>query len=915
MLPVTAQPKEIVRLRMLCADPASERADQANNLGCLLLAQGDLVEAHHWLTRATQLDPTAWEFHRNLAQAHLQLGSRDEALQSLRHSHQAAPGHIEALLPLMDALLACQKFGEAAALFERYQERSELNVSGRVTLRNLLNAHRSAIGSSPELLLLWGKLEGQLGMVPAAVELIDRLLEICPNHAEGWRERGLLKAGSGKLEDAIACLARVTELNPADWAAWNDAGCCLRAMGRNDEAKHWMLQAVAKAPERATLHANLALIDFELNDYVPCARHLSNAFDRDPLNPEALHTQAMLLSATGQHREAEAVDLQALAVKPDYPAARLGLALSMLTQGRLREGFAAYEARWVGSDRAEQQKQPTVSRPQWHGQPMLPGARIAVLPEQGFGDQLQFARFVPRLLEHFHDVTWVVPQELQRLFESSFADERINIVNGIDEGMARSVDVELPLLSLPLVLGVDLADLARPGPYLAPPPQLVERWRSRVASIDGLKVGIAWQGRPTLSKNALRNCAAELFAALAMPGVQLVSLQRDAELPDPALALPWVDECADFADTAALVSQLDLVISVDTALVHLSGALGVPVWLLNRLGSEWRWMEGRDDSPWYPSMRLFNQAEFKDWAPTMERVKRALQAHVAGQSLADGEAPEAPDPDATTPRAGAQAAPSRRLVATRHGTFIINRHDQYVGGSLAHYGEYSEGEVDLFRQLVSPGDLVVEAGSNIGAHTVPLSKLVGAQGVVHAFEPQRLVFQMLCGSLALNQCHNVVAQEMGLGRSLSRMATPRVDPNQANNFGGLSLLQEGDGEAVAVVTLDSLKLDRCRLIKADVEGMEEDVIRGAVETIARCRPLLYLENDRPERSAALLSLVMDLGYRIWWHCPPLFNPDNFFRNPKNIFPNLVSINVFCQPVESAKPIHGMREVLAADEAP
>ena len=164
-------------------------------------------------------------------------------------------------------------------------------------------------------------------------------------------------------------------------------------------------------------------------------------------------------------------------------------------------------------------------------------------------------------------------------------------------------------------------------------------------------------------------------------------------------------------------------------------------------------------------------------------------------------------------------------------------------------------------------DVVVEAGANIGTHTVPLSKLVGIEGSVHAFEPQRLVFQMLRGNLALNQCQNVVAQELGLGRSRTRMVTPRVDPNQANNFGGLSLLQEGDGEAVTVVTLDSINLGRCRLIKADVEGMEEDVILGALETIARCRPLLYLENDRSEHSAALLRRLMDLDYKIWWHCP------------------------------------------------
>lgn len=916
---VTTMMDEIDRLRSLCTGAMSGRADLANNLGCLLLARGDTAEAQRWLERAVEINPKAWEFHRNLAAAQLQLGHPDAALRSLRNARDAAPDNIDALLPLLDAFFGRGEIAEvveATDILDRLLKSTSLNVVTRVALRNLLNAHRNLIGASPPLLLLWSKLEQQLSMPLAAAELIDRLLDICPDHLEGWRERGLLKAGGGQLEESIACMRRVTELDQNDWAAWNDAGCCLRTLGRGAEAREWMQRAVAAAPQRAVLHANLALLDFELNDYEACAAHLADALVCDTANPEALHTKAMLLTATGRYSEAELVDREALSIKPDYPAARLGLALTFLTRGRLKEGFAGYESRWVGSDRAEQQKQPTLGRPQWHGQAMLPGGTIAILPEQGFGDQLQFARFVPRLLDHFDRVLWQVPQELLRLFETSFGSERLQLVSAIDANLARSVDVELPLLSLGLVLGIDLPDLPGLMPdsisYLAAPPDRAEHWRSRLESFDGLKVGIAWQGRPTLSKNALRNCPGELFATLAMPGVQLISLQRDADLPDPALALPWGRECTDFADTAALVSCLDLVISVDTALVHLAGGLGVPVWMLNRLGSEWRWMEGREDSPWYLSLRLFNQAVFKNWGPTVERVRHALETRIKGEAET-AEPPSAlPKPDSGEIRQGRQA---NRILATRHGTLIYNRHDQYVGGSLAHYGEYSEGEVDLFRQMISPGDVVVEAGANIGALTVPLAKLVGSDGVVHAFEPQRLIFQMLCGSLALNQCHNVVAHELGLGRATSRMATPRVDPNQPNNFGGLSLVNEGEGDPVKVVTLDSLQLARCRLIKADVEGMEEDVILGALETIARCRPLLYLENDRPERSPALLRRLMDLDYRIWWHCPPLFNPDNFFKNPYNMFPNMVSFNVFCQPAEAMKPIHGLREIISADESP
>ena len=248
------------------------------------------------------------------------------------------------------------------------------------------------------------------------------------------------------------------------------------------------------------------------------------------------------------------------------------------------------------------------------------------------------------------------------------------------------------------------------------------------------------------------------------------------------------------------------------------------------------------------------------------------------------------------------------LVNTRQGPMLVNRNDRYVGQSLIAYGEFSEGEAQMFRQLAGSGDVVVEAGSNIGAHTLLLSRLVGAGGVIYAFEPQRIVFQTLCGNLALNQCLNVVARQQGLGSGAGQMVLPGVDPRQVNNFGGLSLLAQGPGEKVDIASIDSLGLQACRLIKADVEGMEADVLLGAKETLARCRPLLYLENDRAEKSPALIGLILDLGYRLWWHVTPLYNPDNFLKNPSNQFGSTVSINLLCQPAEAARPVDAMREI-------
>lgn len=255
------------------------------------------------------------------------------------------------------------------------------------------------------------------------------------------------------------------------------------------------------------------------------------------------------------------------------------------------------------------------------------------------------------------------------------------------------------------------------------------------------------------------------------------------------------------------------------------------------------------------------------------------------------------------------ANPIFNLVAqTRHGSMVYNLNDHYVGRSIAAYGEFSEGEMTIFRQIVSSGDVIIEAGANIGAHTVALSHLVGNAGGVIAFEPQRIVFQTLCANLALNQCINVIALQKGVSDQAAVMLAPSPDPCRENNFGGLALSESGKGEPVEVVAIDSLRLERCNLIKADVEGMEAHVIRGARETIRRFRPRLYLENDREEKSPQLIELLLSMNYRLWWHTPPLFNPENFARNPVNVFGGTVSINLLCQPKESALAVTGLIEV-------
>lgn len=255
-----------------------------------------------------------------------------------------------------------------------------------------------------------------------------------------------------------------------------------------------------------------------------------------------------------------------------------------------------------------------------------------------------------------------------------------------------------------------------------------------------------------------------------------------------------------------------------------------------------------------------------------------------------------------------------RIKRTRHGLMAYNINDMYVGRSLDCYGEFSRGEALVFAQLVAPDTLVVEVGANIGAHTIFLAQAVGSRGLVVAIEPQRAVYHLLCANLALNEVGNVRALHAAAGRERGRALIPVFDYAQPGNFGSAGLVETG-GEPVEMVSIDSLQLPACHFIKIDVEGHEQAVIAGAAQTIAVFRPVLYVENDRREKSAELIRQIRDLGYVLYWHLPPLFSADNFYRNATNVFPRILSVNMLCLPGGDTRTIVGMSPVQGPDHWP
>jgi len=233
------------------------------------------------------------------------------------------------------------------------------------------------------------------------------------------------------------------------------------------------------------------------------------------------------------------------------------------------------------------------------------------------------------------------------------------------------------------------------------------------------------------------------------------------------------------------------------------------------------------------------------------------------------------------------------LHQCRHGYIISNKHDAVIGRSLQMYGEWCEGELQLLGQLIQPGDVVLDVGAHIGTHTIFFANKVGPEGWVFAFEPQRIPFQTLCANVTLNALTNVTALQKAAGAAHGQIAVPELDPTVRSNFGAVALTDKYEGSPVDIIPIDALKLDRCNLIKVDVEGMETNVLEGARETLQRCKPILFLENDRVETSAPLFEAVSNAGYMAYWHFTNYFNPENYAGQDENIFSKIVEANILC----------------------
>ncbi|MBW4694264.1 MAG: FkbM family methyltransferase [Lyngbya sp. HA4199-MV5] len=907
-------------------------AEIHSNLGTVLCRHGRVEEGIAHQKQAIALKPHQPETHYNLGVILAQTGQLEDAIAHYRQVIALAPQYGAAHSNLATALYKQGKLDAAIAHYEQALAIDPTHV----------NAH-NGLGVS-----LFRQ-----GQVEAAIAHYEQAIALKPDSYSAYNNLGTALQRQGKLEEATAQYRQALDINPSYASAHDNLGTVLQEQGNVGEAIVYYRRALALDPNLANAYNNLGSA-LQSQGYINEAMsHCLKAIQLQPDHADAHNNYASGLVEQGEFERAIEHYREALHYKPDHANAHLNLGIVLLLLGDLKQGFEEYHWRW------ESQQCASLRYPNalWDGSD-LNGKVILLTAEQGYGDTIQFARYAILVAQRGGHVVIACQKPLIRL---------LNTLPGIDRCVDRAnVDVQTnvhaPLLDLPLLLRTTLETIPGNVPYLTPSSDFrLPIADHQLPTPDSqlptpFKIGIIWAANPDSSTSRKRSCGLDRFLSLLqIPGVALYSLQKHPAEADRTLleghptVLDLHEQLDDFADTAVAIAQLDLVISVDTAVAHLAGALGKPVWTLLANVADWRWLRDRDDTPWYPTMRLFRQEREGDWDGVFEQVRKALiggegrqEAEGRGQKGREergerreerGErrkaeeaetlselktqnsklktpTPHTPHP---TPLIG-----FNQLQTCRHGTFLYNRNDLYIGRSLELYGEWSEGEVSLFQPLIQPGDVVVEVGANIGTHTVFFAKAVGAKGRVLAIEPQRIVFQTLCANLALNSITNVHTYAIALGEAPGFAQIPALDYHQLNNYGGVSLSQNASGEQAAgetvqIATLDSFALTQCRLLKIDVEGMELAVLKGATEMLQRCQPILYLENDRQDKSTALIQHLVALGYELYWHCPPIYNADNFLHNPQNVFGNTISVNMLGLLPMHHLAIEGLKRVSLHDQ--
>jgi Flp pilus assembly protein TadD len=475
-----------------------------------------------------------------------------------------------------------------------------------------------------DALNILGMLALQSGRIDEAVEVLGRAVAANPLAVSFHSNLGMALSTKGRLDDAIAEFRRAIALKPDYAEAHSNLSLSLTRRGLHEEAIQACQEAIRLQPTWAELYVNYGSALRESGRLDDAMAAFRKAIALKPSLVNGHMNLGAALVAAGEHERGIESLRRAVQVQPKAPLAHWNLGMALLLVGNYEQGWAEYEWRfatrqWLG--------RPTRLRQgRWDGAE-LGGRSVLVYGEQGFGDAIQFARYVPMVAGRGGKVVLQVKRELVRLMKGLVGVERVIAEGEEDE----AIEVQCPLLSLPGIFGTTVGTIPVGAPYLSAEENAAAGWRARLDNGDRrLKVGLAWTGK-TLPGTRRSVGLDRLAAFWGVEGVRFVSLQKEAEAAgsrDGMDMVDWTAELKDFADTAALISCLDLVISIDTSVAHMAGAMGKATWVMLPFAADWRWLVGRGDSPWYPTMRLFRQKKADDWSGPVAEIAAALAERV-----------------------------------------------------------------------------------------------------------------------------------------------------------------------------------------------------------------------------------------------------------------------------------------------
>lgn len=618
---------------------APAHADAWHLLGLAAHQLGKNADAVEAISRAIEINGSSAVFHNHLGAAYAGLNQFELAEACFRRALQLNPTDPQVSYNL--AALANLR-GDKPAAIDYYRSTVQLDpqfAEAHFNLGNLLvesehwadaeQAFTAALAARPDMfkaLTCLAQVQSRLDKLALSEANWRRAAEVDPRNAEIQFQLGTVLHAQGKLQPAVDALRLATLYDPAHSEAHNNLGCAYRALNQTQRAEECFRLAIGAMPNSPQAHYNLGGILYELGQLNEAVASHRRALELKPDDLATRNNLGNLLYEQG-HLDESLVHLeQTLTTDPEHSSAHYNRALVWLSQGRMPEGWAEYEWRWRCLDPAPRR----LSEPLWDGTPQT-NKKLLIQAEQGLGDTIQFVRYLPLVRERCPQTIVQIQPALMPLFEQS----------GIGGLVAQTeplppIDLQLPLASLPWIFGTTLETIPLDVPYLQASARLVDEWREKLAQYSGLKVGIAWQGSRTYRGDRYRSIPLACFAPLGkVPGISLLSLQKGpgvdqiAPLGDVLRVFDLGSEIDErsgpFMDTAAIMKNLDLVITSDTVTAHLAGALRVKVWVALRIGPDWRWLAGREDCPWYPSMRLFRQRIFGEWLPVFAEMASVLK--------------------------------------------------------------------------------------------------------------------------------------------------------------------------------------------------------------------------------------------------------------------------------------------------